>query len=288
ALRAALGDDQIPACRAVASERRRVFVLPFADIERLSSVPLLGELEKTLGMIPEVFTGLPSLSSYGPLPPGHTFLFRLFVLDAFTNLEHVKFALKGCLAASLCYVIYLSVDWPGISTAVTTCFLTALSTVGSSHQKQVLRITGAVAGGAVGLLAQIFILPGVESIVGFTVLFLVISFAAGWVVSAGPRISYFGVQFGLAFYLINLSEFTIQTSLTPGRDRVIGILLGLVIMWVVFDQLWGAPAIVETKRVCISLLRSLAKLARAPLSNNLQIAIEQSYALRETVNSAFN
>src|SRR5262249_32828313 len=82
--------------------------------------------------------------------------------------------------------------------------------------------------------------------------------------------------------------FTIQTSLTPGRDRVIGILLGLVIMWLVFDQPWGAPAIVEMKRTCISLLRSLAKLARAPLSNDLQIAIEQSYALRETVTTDFN
>jgi len=163
-----------------------------------------------------------------------------------------------------------------------------LSTIGSSHQKQVLRITGALAGGAVGMIAQIFILPSVDSIAGFTVLFLVISFAAAWLINSGPRLSYFGVQFAYAYFLINLSEFTIQTSLTPTRDRVVGILLGLAVMWLVFDQLWGASAIVEMKSAFISLLRALAKLAREPLSKNLQVAIEQSYALRETVNNDFN
>jgi len=54
----------------------------------------------------------------------------------------------------------------------------------------------------------------------------------------------------------------------------------------VFDQLWGAPAIVEMKTAFVSLLRSLAKLARAPVDP--QDAIEQSYALRETINNNFD
>jgi len=56
----------------------------------------------------------------------------------------------------------------------------------------------------------------------------------------------------------------------------------------VFDQLWGANASVDMKKAFISLLRALAKLARERLSANLQIAIPQSYALRETVNNGFN
>jgi multidrug resistance protein MdtO len=67
---------------------------------------------------------------------------------------------------------------------------------------------------------------------------------------------------------------------------VVGILLGLVMMWLVFDQLWGAPAVVEMKNAFISLLRSLAKLARAPVDP--QAAIEQTYALRETLNNNFD
>jgi multidrug resistance protein MdtO len=259
-----------------------------ADYARSDSVPLLGELEKTVGLIPEVFAGLQSLSAYPPLPPGHAPPARLLVADAFTNPEHVKFALKGCLAASLCYVIYTSLVWPGISTAVTTCFLTALTTIGASHQKEVLRITGALAGGAAGLLTQIFILPSVDSITGFTLSFLVVTFPAAWLITSGPRVSYFGVQFAYAFNFINLSDFTIQTSLAIPRDRVVGILLGLFMMWLIFDQLWGAPAIVEMKKGFISLLRSLAKLAREPVAENPQSAIEQTYALRETINNDFD
>jgi multidrug resistance protein MdtO len=82
------------------------------------------------------------------------------------------------MAASLCYVIYTALNRPEISTAVTTCLLTALSTVGSSRQKQVLRFTGALAGGLVGLVAQVFVLSSLDSIAGFTVLFLVITTAA--------------------------------------------------------------------------------------------------------------
>ena len=92
------------------------------------------------------------------------------------------------------------------------------------------------------MIAQIFILPWFDSIPGFTVLFLVISFAASWLITSGPRLSYFGDRFALAYSLINFSEFTIQTSPTPARDRVVGVLLGLSSMWLVFDQLWGAPA----------------------------------------------
>lgn len=53
-------------------------------------------------------------------------------------------------------LLALAVDWQGISTAVVTCLLTALTTIGASRQKQILRIGGAVAGGAVAMGAQIW------------------------------------------------------------------------------------------------------------------------------------
>src|SRR5882724_2183263 len=205
-------------------------------------------MERTVLLIPEAFTGFQSLNVDAPLPsvdpPS-----RLFVPDAVSNADHLKFALKGCLAASLCYLIYTSVDWPGISTAVVTCVLTALTTIGSSRQKQVLRITGAVVGGVlIGMGAQVFILPYLDSIGGFTVLFVTVTILAAWFATSSPRLSYFGVQLAVAFYIVNMQEFGIETSLTFSRDRVVGILLGLVMMWLVFDQLWGALAIVEMKK----------------------------------------
>jgi multidrug resistance protein MdtO len=56
--------------------------------------------------------------------------------------------------------------------------------------------------------------------------------------TSSPRLSYLGLQAALAFYLINLSDFAIQTSLYPARGHIIGILLGLFMRWLVFDQLW--------------------------------------------------
>jgi len=87
-------------------------------------------------------------------------LIALFVSDAFSNIDQFKFAVRGTLATMLAYVIYQAVEWPGLSTAVVTCILTALSTFGSSTQKQFLRLGGAIIGGFIfGMGAQIFVLP---------------------------------------------------------------------------------------------------------------------------------
>ena len=206
--------------------------------------------------------------------------------DSFVNSEHLRFALKGCLAASICYLIYNAIAWPGISTAVTTCLLTALSTIGSSRQKQVLRITGAMVGGfLIGMGAQVFILPYIDSIAGFVLLFVAVTALSSWFMTSSPRLSYFGIQVALAFYLINLNEFKMQISLAVARDRVVGIVLGLSIMWLVFDQLWGAPAAVEMMGTFISNLRLLAQFAREPFSMDPKTAIARSLALRETIHT---
>jgi multidrug resistance protein MdtO len=94
--------------------------------------------------------------------------------------------------------------------------------------------------------SQVFILPYLDSIAGFTVLFILVTVMASWFMTSSPRLSYFGLQLALAFYLINLQEFSMQTSLPIARDRVVGILPGLFMMWLVFDQLWGSSAAVET------------------------------------------
>jgi multidrug resistance protein MdtO len=69
---------------------------------------------------------------------------------------------------------------------------------------------------------------------------------------------------------------------------VAGILLGLFMMWLAFDQLWGASAVVEMKRTFISSLRLLAQLVREPLPGEPRDIIERSYSLRETINSQFD
>ena len=256
------------------------------DDELIRGVPLLREMQETVTLIPQIFAGSHSMDEYPP-PEDDTPELKILVPDALTNPEHLKFALKGCFAASLCYILYNGIAWPGISTAVTTCLLTGLSTIGASRQKQILRFAGAIVGGfIIGMGSQIFILPYIDSIAGFTVLFIVVTLFAAWFMTCSPRLSYFGLQVALAYYLINLQEFAEQTSLAVARDRVVGVLVGLFMMWLVFDQLWGSSAAVEMKKVIISNLRLLAQLAREPLAGR-----EKSWrsdSLRETISENFD
>jgi len=255
----------------------------------LHAAPFLPEMERTVTLMAQALAGSPSLGVYAPLASSADPPTTLFVRDALSNRKHIRFALKGCLTATLCYVIYQGINWPGISTSVTTCMLTALSTVGSSRQKQVLRIAGTVVGGfVIGMGAQIFILPHLDSIGGFTILFVLVTALSSWFMTSSSRLSYFGLQVALAYYLIHLQEFAIQSSLSIARDRVVGVLFGLVMMWAVFDQLWGAPAVVEMRKAFIESLRLSAQLAREPVSTDLGVATDRYFSLRDTMNKTFD
>lgn len=65
-----------------------------------------------------------------------------------------------------------------------------------------------------------------------------------------------------AFYFVHVQEFAIQTSLNVARDRVLGILFGLIVMWIVFDKIWSKPAAHEMIEVFISNLRFIANLTQ--------------------------
>lgn len=171
-----------------------------------------------------------------------------------------------------------------------------LSVVGTSILRRALRRSShsphyaeQVAGGfLIGMGSQMFILPYLDSIAGFTILFILVTALASWFATSSPRLSYFGIQMALAFYLINLEEFAMQTSLAVARDRVVGILLGLTMMWIVFDQLWGASGVLQMRGAFVSTVRLLAQFAKEPLSPEPQAAIERSYSLREQINQGFD
>ena len=257
---------------------------PLPTGNALSAVPILPELEKIVSLIPESFIGTLPLNAYVPPTLGVDPPPRIFAWNTRSNADHIKFALRGCLTASLCYVFYNLVDWQGISTSVTTCLLTALSTIGSSRQKQVLRFAGATVGGFVfGMGSQIFILPYFNTIGAFTILFIFVTVLSSWILTSSPRLAYFGFQMGFAYYLINLQEFAFQTSLAIARDRVVGVLFGLIMMWLVFDQLGAAPAWVTMKKTYVANLRLLARLAREPVSTDIRTATDTYFSLRETI-----
>lgn len=257
------------------------------DDEAAPGAPLVAEMKKITEFIPHAFAGTQFVDEYRSLSEDAP-KSKLLVSDAFVNPKHIKFALRGCLAASLCYIIYNSLNWPAIgAVSVSTCVLTALTTIGASHQKQVLRFTGVFTGGFLfSMGSQIFILPHIDSIAGFTVLFAAVIGVCAWIMTSSPRLSYFGFQAAFAFFLVNLQEFAMQTSLLVVRDRVIGILVGLLMMWFAFDQLWGAPAAVEMKRTFISNLRLLARFVREPFPGTERIWSRDS--LQNTIGTDFD
>ena len=223
--------------------------------------PLLSEIESMVSLMPSIFSGEhapdPGLDPIDA-PPATS---RIFIPDAFSNPEHLRYILSGTMAAMLCYILYAGLDWPNLSTSITTCVLTALTTIGSSRQKQILRVAGFFLGGVIaGLGAQIFVLPFIDSIGGFTVLFAAMTAVAAWIATSSSRLAYAGVQFAFAFYLVHLSDFTIQTDLTLGRDRVLGVLLGITMMWLVFERFFPKSAADEMVRIFIVNLRLLADL----------------------------
>jgi multidrug resistance protein MdtO len=185
----------------------------------------------------------------------------LFVPDAFDNPEHVRFALRGTLAGLICYVLFIGFDYPGIYTSVITCFVVALSTIGASNQKGILRFGGAAVGGLMGLVALVYLLPHAD-LGGFWLVFGAGTAVAAWVNFGTPRISYGGYQTGLAFYKAVLQGFGPAVSATVVRDRLIGVFFGLVVFGIAERVLWPVRAHDALRARLAEALRLLADLAR--------------------------
>jgi multidrug resistance protein MdtO len=256
--------------------------------EEPSKLPFLSSMERTVALIPEAFSGSDAVGEFVVAPLDEEQPAHFFARDAFSNPIHVQFALRGTLASMASYIIYTAVDWPGLSTSMATCIITALSTIGSSRQKQFLRFVGAFIGGIIfGFGAQIFVLPYLDSITGFTLLFMGVTAISSWIATSSARLSYLGVQLALAFYLINLQEFTIQTSLSIARDRVFGVLLGLMCMWLIYDRLWVKDALEEMQTVFARNMEMFAELAEQLLEKDQVKAIRRIRQLRDQLNAGF-
>jgi len=222
-------------------------------------IPLLADLEGTLDQI--------ALAAplAGPRQPGAEASRgerrSLFLPDAFDNPEYVRFAIKGALAALICYLAFIGFDYPGIYTSVITCFVVSLSTIGASNQKGILRFGGAAVGGGMGLFALMCLFPNLETIGGFWLVFGAGTAVAAWVNFGTPRVSYGGYQVGLAFYKAVLQGFGPALSATVVRDRLIGVLFGLSVFGIVEHALWPVRAADRMRERLADLLRSLSGLA---------------------------
>jgi multidrug resistance protein MdtO len=228
-----------------------------ADL-RVAILRPLADMERTLEQLSAIARLAPATPT--AKEPGHS----LLLPDATTNPEYVQFAVKGALAALICYVLFIGFDYPGIYTSVITCFVVSLSTIGSSNQKGLLRFGGAAVGGVMGLIALVYLFPNVDGLGGFWLVFATGTAVAAWINFGSPRISYGGYQTGLAFYKAIFQSFGASVSATVVRDRLIGVAFGLIVFGAVEHVLWPVRAADRMRARLADVLRSLAAFARAP------------------------
>src|SRR6185312_365048 len=174
----------------------------------------------------------------------------LFVPDAFTNPAHVHFALKVTFAAMFCYVIYEAIDWTGIHTAFITCTFIALESTEATLYKGTLRTVGCMIGGALALFTIVFLMPHMETIASLVVVVAFASAIAGCVATGSERISYAGLQMAFAFFYSlfqSVTDYKPDTDLDNVRDRVVGILFGLIVTGLVFQYIWPERARIESR-----------------------------------------
>ncbi|CCV28697.1 putative membrane protein [Yersinia enterocolitica (type O:9) str. YE212/02] len=208
-----------------------------------------------------------------------------FAADALTNPVHQQFALKTTAAALICYLIYTALDWQDIHTAMITCYVAALGTTGETVHKLALRIIGCLIGALMGVLSIIFIIPHMNDIGQLMALVFGCILLAAWVSCGSERIAYAGVQVGLAFLLTVLQGFGPSTDLGVALDRVLGILLGNLVVYVIFTQLWPV-AITDAVRIHISnALKSLINLAVLP-PDARPAALREATTIEAEINSA--
>ena len=187
----------------------------------------------------------------------------LLVADAWSNPEHARFALKTTIAVMASYFIYTMLDWPSIRTAVVTCFFVALGSLGETMHKLTLRIGGALIGGAAALLSIVYVLPQMTDIGQLALLIAAMSAVSAWVVTSSERLSYLGVQMGFAFFLGVLHDYGPTMELTTARDRIVGILLGNVLMTIVFSTMWPISALDRARQLLAQALAALGELVRS-------------------------
>ncbi|CAI1616635.1 FUSC family protein [Serratia fonticola] len=205
--------------------------------------------------------------------------------DAFTNPVHQQFAIKTTAASVICYLVYTALDWQDIHTAMITCYVAALGTAGETVHKLTLRIVGCLIGALMGVLSLIFIVPSLSDIGQLMALVFGALLLSAWVSSGNERIAYAGIQIGLAFLLTVLHGFSPSTDLGVALDRVLGILLGNLVVYLIFTYVWPV-AIADFVRTRIrSLVTGLSNLA-ALAPTDRPAAIRQAAEVEEELTTA--
>jgi multidrug resistance protein MdtO len=206
-----------------------------------------------------------------------------FLPDAFTNSDHVHYALKTTAAAVFCYCLYSLLDWPKIHTSFLTCYIVALTTSAEAVEKLTLRILGCIVGAAAGIAAIVFVMPALTSIDGLLAVVFAGAYLSAWIAGGSPRIAYAGFQIAFAFFLCVIQGSAPAFDMVTARDRVIGILIGDVVSYFVFTSIWPVSITRGIDPALAGLLRHLRTMLSAAGASVRRTAAATALATRGAI-----
>ncbi|MDL4400728.1 FUSC family protein [Klebsiella michiganensis] len=277
------GDDHPDARRRIASQLNALADnLPAAAEVQPLIVPRDGANSAILQEIAEVLARLARGETI-PLPQGEVEKAPLLLPDAWSNPAYLHFALKTLQATLLCYVFYTAADWQGIHTIMLSCVIVAQPGLGATMQKTWLRIGGALLATLIALLLIVFVQPWTDSLSGLLAMTLPVFALAAWIAAGSERIAYAGIQIGFTFALAFLSWFGPLSNLTELRDRVIGILLGVLVSSIVHLYLWPDSEAPQLKARLAQLYRQLAQTLAARDDEVQQVPLFAALTESETL-----
>lgn len=277
------GDDHPDARRQIASQLNALADnLPAAAEVQPLIVPRDGANSAILQEIAEVLARLARGETI-PLPQGEVEKAPLLLPDAWSNPAYLHFALKTLLATLLCYVFYTAADWQGIHTIMLSCVIVAQPGLGATMQKTWLRIGGALLATLIALILIVFVQPWTDSLSGLLAMTLPVFALAAWIAAGSERIAYAGIQIGFTFALAFLSWFGPLSNLTELRDRVIGILLGVLVSSIVHLYLWPDSEAPQLKARLAQLYRQLAQTLAARDDEVQQVPLFAALTESETL-----
>lgn len=135
------------------------------------------------------------------------------------------------------YLIGIISQRPDLFIILVAVITTATPTYGATLHKMCLRITGAVIGGAVSLLAIIIVSPNFETLPVYMLAVFAVFGASAYSSLGSARMAYAGKQMGIIFALVFV-------GLSPSVDifeplwRIWGVLLGDFVVAIIFFIVW--------------------------------------------------
>ncbi len=248
-------------------------------------VPLVSELSSVLTKILNILRGeaggKTATRSEESKPPS-----GLLVPDVWTNPEYARYGVKLTIAAMFCYFVERLTNWSGIGTCLITVFVVSLDTTGQTVHKAMLRASGCLIGGALGIGTILLLMPSMTTLADLLLVMTGPLLLASWIKSGSERSNYAGQQIAIAFYACMLSGYGPTLDMEGARDRIVGILLGDFTVYVVFTTVWPVSVAVTVRKNLSQAFDLLGKLMDIQKHSDNNGLIAEGTKLREDFDKA--